>query len=262
MDNTDRTFAARIQEIELHARFVNNSKSIERQIAFFINREVLNTAPNLEGEYNSHYNDVKEINEGDLRAGLIVQAFAAFEWYLGSILRTASEELVDGMEVYQDLPPKIIQKHITLAGRVLAIQPEAKKHLKIDIDEFCKRLGSCYHGSKQFQINSQVFSMFIPNLNKKSIVEILDRLNYSWDFSTLGDTAAIKKITGENSKKKAGKAASELFGRLSLLRNEVAHRGDGSVSASEEDLSHCLILLKCMAEQISIGLKNQIGKTN
>ncbi len=252
-------FLHRIDEIKFHADFVNNSVSMVQNIAPYINQQSLSHNPQLRRDYFAYKKIATRIRPDDIRASFLLQAYAAFEWFIHALLIVSVEYTDTKIDKFVDLPPAIARTNYHLSGRTLAIQAQAKQHSKVDVDQYCKNLGGCYTESESFSLNAGAFGLFIKNINGESLPEMLKRVGYKMDWEVIGADSEVKKFVGETSKRKAGKVAKELLDQLSSKRNEIAHQGDGSKVVSNDELTRYLEFLITISNSLISDLNNHVS---
>ena len=138
---------------------------------------------------------------------LLVQAFASFEWFTRSALTASVNYLNAHTDAFDDLPSAVSRWNTILSGRALASQAEAPRHLQVDTDTYCSRLGGCYSTSTSFKLNADAFALFLPVLDAGTLLQALKRLGFDLKWDNIGRSQEIKTLFGVNSVRKAGKAA-------------------------------------------------------
>jgi hypothetical protein len=231
---------------------------LEPNIAPYIIQASLSTNQKLRTDYFEFREVTKQIRLDDIFAALLMQAFAAFEWFIRGILLSSIKYIDENTKSYCDLSSNIAMKNIHFSGRALSIQNEAKEYNKIDIDQYCKNLGGCYSDSESFQLNSSAFGMFMKNINSDTLEEMLNRVGYKINWDRICRKNDIKELVNEKTARKAGNAVKEIINNMSSKRNEIAHQGDGSKVVGVSELRGYLNIIETVSINIAKDLEEYL----
>ncbi len=251
LTNVHRTFIARLDEISLHATFIDESRSVINQITPYLDQQSLNLNPALKNGYFSYKQTLGQVRPDDITTALTLQGCAAFEWYLRSLVVKSAESISNKYSNYSDVPDQVLQSNIHLTGRLLSIQANAQPHDRVNTDSYCKNLGDCHSQGSSFQLNSDVFGKFSSTFDGETIENLLKRVGFNLVWDDIGRNPAVKTFTGETGPRRAGLSMKAKLNDLVINRNNIAHRGDGSVTSTNSQLCHDLELLSLLASRLT-----------
>ena len=193
LTRTVSTFRARLGEIRAHANFVRGGLEIARVASRHLDRASLATDRRAQAEFVKYMATSASVRPDDIGAAVTLQAFAAFDWFARSILSRSASYVDDKTLTFSDLPRAVSQANISLSGRLLAMQTEAPKHLKVDVEGYCVRLGGCHPASESFHLNSDAFGLLLPNVDAAALSKGLKRLGFVLDWDDVGRSVALQR---------------------------------------------------------------------
>ncbi len=259
LENTLKTYQSRLDEIRVHAEFIDQSVTLPHTLAPFLDRASLQQNQYATSLLEQHRRVTAQVRPEDMRAALLVQVFAATEWFVASTLLRAVAHYNSNTTKYNDLPDSLARTHQRLAGRALAYNDQARSHERLDTDQLCRRLGTCYEGSPEFHLNEDVFRLFLPNMDSAALSDSLTRVGFKLDWDKVGEDSDLQSFFELKSKRKAGKRCRELLDTIAEQRNVIAHRGDGSLGVDEAELKDVLGFLSVFARVIISQLTQHLS---
>ena len=248
---TANVFEARLSEIRVHAEFVRRGLQITRILSEHIDHASLSGNAQAHAAFREYVAALPSVRRDDIGAALLVQAFASFEWFTRSALTASVNYLNTHTNAFDDLPSAVSRWNTILSGRALASQAEAPRHLQVNTDTYCIRLGGCYPTSTSFELNADAFALFLPVLDAGTLLQALKRLGFDLKWDNIGRSQEIRTLFGVNSVRKAGKAAEARLDQLADMRNMVAHHGEGTRTVSLDELDESLNFLGIFTAQLS-----------
>ncbi len=261
LSNTLKAFEARLDEIATHQQFVSSSLKIGREASSYWDYKTLTQVNNIKSLVNEHQAGSKQVRLEDLCGALSVQLFAAVEWFIGQTLTKSVQRISNLVENFDDLPPEVNKNHIILTGRALTRIFESPPHERLDKDKLFRSLSGCVKGSKSFEINDDIFSFYLPNIDSTNLSKCLLRIGLKLDWDLIGENKNLQKLFQVTSKRKTANECSTFLDQCAKNRNAVAHRGDGSATTEFEELTKQIFffrnLSKSLVEQV-ISHLNQI----
>lgn len=256
LDNTLKAFGARLDDIAAHQEFIAGSLKIGREAARYWDYSALSQAGEMRSLVDYHRTGCNKVRPEDLWGALSVQLFAAVEWFIGQVLVKSVRQVSLSVDSFDKLPEAVTRSHVTLTGKALSKAYEAPPHERIDIDQVLHRLSGCIQGSKEFELNDDVFAFYLPNIDSKSLAKCLLRIGLTLNWDKIGENTELQQLFGGTSSRKTGKASTEFLDQCAKERNAVAHRGDGSATIQFENLSKQLTFFR----HLSFSIGEQVTK--
>lgn len=254
LDNTMKVFSARLDEITTHQEFISVSLKLGSDASNFWDRSALADTSEISDLVNNQRAMCNRVRTEDLGGALSVQLFAAVEWFIGQILVKSVRSIGNTLGSYENLPEAITRHHVILTGKALSKVFEALPHEKIEINNVFQSLASCVPGSTTFNLNDEIFSYYLPNIDSNSLVKCLSRIGLKLSWDKVGRNKDLQILFSEGSVRKTGKLCIEFLDDCARNRNAVAHRGDGSATIQFDDLSKQLTFFR----HLSVSIREQI----
>lgn len=231
MNLIQEELATEIDEVEKHLNFIEKLKD-----------DISCNSSNL-AYYQSQSRKRFEYNS------MIIALYGIVEKYTEKIIKKYLEEIEAIFIVYDDVNPKIKEKHFELSIQLLSkvIDGRNKKYDNIRKEDIILNLNNCMNKSSQFMFNKDAFILNSGNIHHQKICEYFNNLNINMDQE-------IRMHHDFHLK------TENLFNKLYELtqrRNEIAHGSSSDILNSSEITPFIVFLKKYFYAIISI-LQNRI----
>jgi hypothetical protein len=238
MDAIDR---AQTNAVSLIGEALTNQQVRQSFTSFFVaNAGELYAFERLRPEIKSDLNRILKLKGADpsiIYRGLLIQISGAFEIFIKQLTSAVLAFRRSKVERYNQLDEKLREAHVFHSSVVLSkIQEKQINGIKYDFLGLMKSLGSCFSDIKDFELNSEVFTLLMGNCTPKRLKGLFEIIGLSDPFDDeMGRNSAVQRwAKGIGSRSACKKAEKELEEQIAK-RNAIAH-GDGTISVSSSDV--------------------------
>ena len=248
-----REFSTILTQTEANATFVRDSYRWISDVTAVVDFKLLKANAVARQAYNNFVRGKAAAPE-DLFAGLFVVVSAAFERFVRRLVSSGVRKMDGEAKRFDDLPKRLQDYHTCLGGRALATVLEPQKDLKVDFVAISKSLGSCIPGSESFELNADLFSMFVANLKPESLENVLKRIDVEGFWDDVGRDQQIQKYFGTSSTREAAKCCRNYVEEFTSKRNKISHRGDSVQGVESEELLAAVSFFQVFAKPLCLAV--------
>ena len=202
----------------------------------------------------------KDTDTSILFRGLIVQMISVFENFIQSSCEAVVEKKSTDAGNYYSLDETIRKEHICHSARILThLKKGHVNRRKYDFPTLQVNLAKCILDTKDFKVQSEVFTFLMGNCRSSRLVDLFKSLSLSDPFDDLlGKHSELKKCTNERSNRKVAEFAKSTLDEHIDLRNSIAH-GNLTKSVSKTDFENCAKFFKALISALSQKISNDLG---
>jgi hypothetical protein len=175
-----------------------------------------------------------------LHQGLFVQLYAAFEWFIRTLIVRYVEELSRLFPSYSELERRSgdpIKRNYYHTGAAMQQIFGNRTNVKIDFQMLAKNIGSTFPDSSAVVLNATAFALFLGILDSSEIERALNRIGIEsvfWD--RIAREGSVQRFFGETRTRHTARLMREFLDQFIRRRNNICHKGDGIEPVSTEDI--------------------------
>ena len=149
----------------------------------------------------------KHTDTSMLFRGLLVQMIGVFENFIRSLCEAVVKKKSDDVDRYSALDEKIRREHIWHSAKILTYLKEGNvKGIQYDFEGLQVSLANCILDVKNFNVQSDVFTLLMGNCTPSRLVGLFQSLSLPDPFNdSLGEHLGLQKYAKSKSKPKSGK---------------------------------------------------------
>jgi hypothetical protein len=258
---TDPTkdFLQSLYEIEANARFVGIAAALRPRIGPALNwnngenRDVLNLAQEFMAERDQQFDWIY--------GALLFRILAAFERLVRQVVEVSLNVLADGI-AFESLTEGLRKRHVQLTGSALTSIFEPREHHKFDYDRLAENLASCAAGSKNYRLNANVFSAFIPGAAPSVLEKTFSLMDIESWWDELARDSSLQKSVHAKEVRETANLVRDRLSEVWRWRNSIAHDGEERVSIQREQFEDSLNFLRALGVSLSKTIQKRAFEKN
>jgi hypothetical protein len=238
-----------LEAIRTSSEFLRNSHNLRKQGAFLYTAQ----SNAFQKQLLTTFLGQKSFTSEETNRALYALTCATLEGFVRDLVKIAAKEVSATFTRYDDVPETFKIRNLILSGRTLSQVADHPDHWAIDYSKLVASLGNCVPGSQTVSIASEVFGLFVSQITPAKLQETLEWVGISIRWGDLAKHRRLKTLLpGLNTSKEVQEALALLIRN----RNKIVHKGDGSPSISDLDLSNAIGLV----DGLGAALVDQVEK--
>lgn len=192
--------------------------------------------------------------------GLVVLLSGAFEELVRGIAQESIVTINRIIREFKGVPDQVKDRNVILTGRALAILRSPPDHVVIDSEKLAKCLATCVAESGVYQLNAEVFSMFIKNLTSEHLGDVLLTFGVTLDWDYFGRIGDYEPLFDSKGTRNTAKAVRDGLDRFIKVRNRIAHTADAGLLVDYTEIERQMQFFKVLGRDLVQFVEIGVGK--
>lgn len=192
------------------------------------------------------------ISADSIYRGLFIQLGSIFEHFVRRCMVEVLDVCIRKAKKYEDLPESIKNKNIFYSGRALQTIHGGISGRRVSYEEITRKLGTCFNGNEEFEINKSCFTLFIGNCTTKHVKDLLASVNVNANiWAEISKGKFLRTHFRGSGAKETEKLTISTLDEYIRIRNGIVHRGELYTTVTENDIKERSAFFVALCQSMS-----------